>query len=101
MSTLRNYFTFVGEVSHFGLRALVDAFRAPFEWEFFVGQIEEIGWRSLPLILPAGFALGVVVSLHTRSTMVRFGAEAMIPAMQTGQRLSRWNERLVSFDRSQ
>ena len=77
------FFTFIGEVSSFGLKALVDAFRPPFEWEFFVFQIEEIGWQSLPLILAAGFALGVVLSMHTRGTLVQFGAEALIPSLQS------------------
>jgi hypothetical protein len=59
------------------------AFRPPFEWEFFVIQIEEIGWRSLPLILAAGFAFGVVLSLHTRATLVQIGAEGLIPNLQS------------------
>ena len=73
---LRDFFTFIGKVSCFGVKALVGAFQPPLEWEFFLGQIEEIGWRSLPLILAAGFALGVVMSMHTRGTLVQFGAEA-------------------------
>src|ERR1700685_1225173 len=80
---LRDFFTFIGKVSGFGLKALVGAFQPPLEWEFFVIQIEEIGWRSLPLILSAGFALGVVLSMHTRGTLVQFGAEALIPSLQS------------------
>ncbi len=38
------------------------------------------GWRSLPLIVTSGLAIGVVLSMHTRATMERFGAEALIPA---------------------
>ena len=72
------FFTFIGEVSSFGLKALVDAFWPPFEWEFFVIQIEEIGWQSLPLIFAAGLALGIVLSMHTRGTLVQFGTEATI-----------------------
>jgi phospholipid/cholesterol/gamma-HCH transport system permease protein len=58
-------------------------FRPPFEWEFFVIQIQEIGWQSLPLILAAGLALGIILSMHTRSTLVQFGAEVMIPTLQS------------------
>jgi hypothetical protein len=36
--------------------------------------------RSAPLILTAGFAIGIVLSMHTRASLERFGAEAMIPA---------------------
>jgi phospholipid/cholesterol/gamma-HCH transport system permease protein len=77
------FFTFIGEVSSFGLRGLVEAFPLPFEWEFFVSQIEEIGWRSLPLILATGFALGIVLSMHTRVTLLQFGAESLIPSLQS------------------
>ena len=36
--------------------------------------------RSAPLIAVAGFAVGVVLSMHTRASLERFGAETMIPA---------------------
>ena len=48
-----------------------------------LSQIAEIGWRSLPLVAAAGFAVGVVTTLHTRTTLVQFGAEAMIPNLQS------------------
>jgi phospholipid/cholesterol/gamma-HCH transport system permease protein len=70
----------VGEVSLFGLRALKEAFRPPYEFGETARHIFEIGWRSLPLIATAGFAIGVVLSMHTRASLERFGAEAMIPA---------------------
>jgi phospholipid/cholesterol/gamma-HCH transport system permease protein len=41
----------------------------------------EIGWRSLPLVMVSGFAIGIVLSLHTRSALVRFGSESLIPAV--------------------
>jgi phospholipid/cholesterol/gamma-HCH transport system permease protein len=41
-----------------------------------------VGSKSLPLVVPAGFALGTVMTLHTRSTLVTFGAGAMIPTVQ-------------------
>ncbi len=70
----------VGEVSLFGLRALVEAFRPPFELREIARHVFEIGWRSMPLIATSGFAVGVVLSMHTRASLERFGAEAMIPA---------------------
>jgi phospholipid/cholesterol/gamma-HCH transport system permease protein len=83
MRAITNFFTEAGEMSLFGLTALKDAFRPPYEWQYFLRQLVEIGWRSLPLILAAGLALGVVTTLHTRSTLVSFGAEAMIPSLQS------------------
>jgi phospholipid/cholesterol/gamma-HCH transport system permease protein len=70
----------VGDVSLFGLRALRDAFRPPFEFGEIARHVFEIGWRSAPLIATSGFAIGVVLSMHTRASLERFGAEAMIPA---------------------
>ncbi len=43
-------------------------------------QVYEIGWRSVPLIATSGFAVGVVLSMHTRASLERFGAESLIPA---------------------
>jgi len=70
----------VGAVSIFGLRALREAFRPPFEFGEIVRHVYEFGWRSAPLIATSGFAIGVVLSMHTRASLERFGAEAMIPA---------------------
>jgi phospholipid/cholesterol/gamma-HCH transport system permease protein len=64
----------------FGLRALIQALNPPFELREISRQVFEIGWRSAPLIATAGFAIGVVLSMHTRASLERFGAEAMIPA---------------------
>jgi phospholipid/cholesterol/gamma-HCH transport system permease protein len=69
-----------GEASAFTGRALRDAARPPFELGEFLRQLYELGWRSVPLVAASGVAIGVVMSLHTRSTLERFGAEAMIPA---------------------
>ena len=70
----------VGNVSLFGLRAIREAFRPPYELGEVARQVFEIGWRSLPLIATSGLAIGVVLSMHTRASLERFGAEAMIPA---------------------
>jgi phospholipid/cholesterol/gamma-HCH transport system permease protein len=43
-------------------------------------QLFELGCRSVPLIAASGFAVGVVLSMHTRASLARFGAEALIPA---------------------
>lgn len=69
-------------MSLFGLRVIMDAFRTPFEWEQIPLQIAEVGAKSLLLILASGFALGTVMAFHTRSTLVAFGATAMIPSVQ-------------------
>ena len=69
-----------GSISAFAMRAIRVAFQSPFELREVVRQIYMAGWRSLPLVMTSGFAIGVVLSMHTRATMERFGAEALIPA---------------------
>src|SRR5918996_2164632 len=78
-ATLR-FFEFAGDLAAFGGRALVDAFRPPYELGEVARHISQFGLRSMPLIVTSGFAIGVVLSMHTRATLARFGAEAMIPS---------------------
>jgi phospholipid/cholesterol/gamma-HCH transport system permease protein len=73
-------FEWIGGLTAFGLRAIRDAFRRPWEIPEILRQLYEVGWRSIPLIAASGFAVGTVLSLHTRASLERFGAEAMIPA---------------------
>src|SRR5688572_2750386 len=76
----RTLFAHAGLIGSFGGQAILVAFQRPFEFREIVRQIYMIGWRSLPLVAMSGLAIGVVLSMHTRATMERFGAESMIPA---------------------
>ena len=69
-----------GHAVAFAGRAILEMFRPPFEIKETARQLYEVGWRSLPLIAVAGFAVGIVLSMHTRASLERFGAEALIPA---------------------
>jgi phospholipid/cholesterol/gamma-HCH transport system permease protein len=68
-----------GSISAFAMRAVRVTFQAPFELGEVVRQVYMVGWRSLPLVVTSGLAIGVVLSMHTRPTIERFGAE-LIPA---------------------
>ncbi|HZU24498.1 MAG TPA: ABC transporter permease [Bryobacteraceae bacterium] len=69
----------VGELGIFGLKAVRESIRPPFEGAEIIHQLYEIGWRSGPLVMVSGFAFGVVLAMETGASMARFGAEAMIP----------------------
>jgi phospholipid/cholesterol/gamma-HCH transport system permease protein len=69
-----------GELALFAWRAARDAITPPFEFRETIRQLYELGLRSAPLIAVSGVAVGVVLSMHTRASLERFGAEAMIPA---------------------
>jgi len=69
-----------GDTARFAGRAILESIRPPFELRETLRQLFELGCRSVPLIAVSGFAIGVVLSMHTRSSLARFGAEALIPA---------------------
>jgi phospholipid/cholesterol/gamma-HCH transport system permease protein len=79
LRALRNMFAWLGDVAGFGFRGLWRALHPPFELAEIARQTYEVGSRSLPLIAAAGFAVGAVLSMHTRASLERFGAESLIP----------------------
>jgi phospholipid/cholesterol/gamma-HCH transport system permease protein len=70
-----------GEFGVFCSRVAKAMFSLPFEWSEFVRQVDAAGSKSLPLIALAGSATGVVMSLQSRASLVRFGAKTMLPTM--------------------
>jgi phospholipid/cholesterol/gamma-HCH transport system permease protein len=69
-----------GALALFAGRAVVEAARPPYEPGEILRHVYQFGLRSAPLIITSGFAIGAVLSMHTRASLERFGAEAMIPA---------------------
>jgi phospholipid/cholesterol/gamma-HCH transport system permease protein len=79
-TAVTSLFTTTGEVSLFGFRAAGGIFTPPYEFRETIRQLYELGLKSAPLIAVSGLAVGVVLSMHTRASLERFGAESMIPA---------------------
>jgi phospholipid/cholesterol/gamma-HCH transport system permease protein len=69
-----------GDLGVFAWQVMRSAVRRPFEGRELIRQLDEIGSRSLPLVALAGSAIGAVLALETRSSLVRFGAKSMLPA---------------------
>src|SRR5579859_728833 len=70
----------VGELGSFFWGVLRAAVTPPFQVAEFVRQLDEIGAKSFPLVALAGSAIGVVLALEAHSSLVRFGARALLPA---------------------
>jgi len=70
-----------GELGVFCARVAKSMFTLPFEWSEFLRQMDSAGSKSLPLVALAGAATGVVLSLQSRASLVRFGAKSMLPTM--------------------
>src|SRR5438128_564332 len=70
-----------GELGMFFARLMRAALVPPYEFQELVRQCDAIGSKSLPLVALAGAATGVVLSLETHDSLVRFGARSMLPAV--------------------
>src|SRR5947209_646281 len=74
-------FEWFGEMGHFFAHLVRTAVTPPYEGRELLRQMDAIGTRSLPLVALAGAAIGVVLSLHTRDSLVRFGAKSLLPTL--------------------
>jgi phospholipid/cholesterol/gamma-HCH transport system permease protein len=78
---LVRFFEWFGNLSMFCGRLLRAGFTPPYEVREFVHQFDELGSKSLPLVALAGAATGVVLTLSTRDSLIRFGAKSFLPAV--------------------
>src|SRR6202163_1450511 len=69
-----------GDLGSFSWKVICSALTKPFELREIIRQFDEIGSKSLPLVALAGAAVGTVLALESRSSLVRFGAKSMLPA---------------------
>ena len=76
-----NCLEWFGGIAEFFFQMVRSAARTPFEGRELLRQMDEIGAKSLPLVALAGAAIGVVLSLHTRDSLIHFGAESILPAL--------------------
>ncbi|MDX1438540.1 MAG: ABC transporter permease [Rubricoccaceae bacterium] len=67
-------FMFTGEF-------FVRFWRRPFEAKETLNQMDEVGSKSFILTSIVGLSIGVVLSMQSRGTLARFGAEAFLPSM--------------------
>jgi len=75
------FFEWFGNLTMFCGRLVRAAFTPPYEVREFVHQFDELGSKSLPLVALAGAATGVVLTLSTRDSLIRFGAKSFLPAV--------------------
>jgi phospholipid/cholesterol/gamma-HCH transport system permease protein len=77
---LLNFVAAAGDLGIFGAKATRELFRPPFEIGEWSRQILDLGSRSIPLIVVAGLALGVVMAMDARTSLGRFGGQGLVPA---------------------
>ena len=81
MVLFKNTFNEVGRVSLFTKRFFKEIFTTSFEMKEFLWQCYAIGYKSLPLVSITGFIMGLVLTIQSRPTLAKFGAESWIPGM--------------------
>ncbi len=68
----------VGALGSFAGEFFRRFWRRPFEGRELFNQMDEAGTKSLVLVLVTGLSIGVVLSMQSRGTLARFGAEAVL-----------------------
>jgi phospholipid/cholesterol/gamma-HCH transport system permease protein len=71
----------IGGLAIFSGRFFRAVFRPPFETKELIKQTYEVGVRSFGLVAIVGIVIGAVLTMQSRPTMIKFGAEAFVPAM--------------------
>ena len=79
-SPINGFLEWFGELGIFVWQVMRAAVRRPFEGRELIRQLDEVGSKSLPLVALAGAAIGAVLALESRYSLVRFGAKSMLPA---------------------
>ena len=78
---LKNIFNDAGNVTQFTLRFFKELFKPTFQFREFSRQCFAVGYRTLPLISITGFIMGLVLTIQSRPTLLKFGAESWLPSM--------------------
>jgi phospholipid/cholesterol/gamma-HCH transport system permease protein len=78
---LKETFNDVGNITLFAARFFKEVIKPPYEIKEFMKQCYVIGYKSLPLVTITGFIMGLVLTLQSRPTLAKFGAESWLPSM--------------------
>lgn len=75
-----SFFEWFGNLGIFSWKVLCAAVTPPYEWRELIRQLDEVGSKSFPVVVMAGSAIGVIISLEARYSLSRFGAKSMFPS---------------------
>lgn len=77
---LNSLLEWFGELGMFIWQVLRSTTRRPFEGLELLRQLDEVGSKSLPMVAMAGAAIGAVLALESRHSLIQFGAKSLLPA---------------------
>ncbi len=78
---LDDFFIEVAELTRFTGKFFRNVFLPPYEFSEILKQSFIIGYKSLSLVAVTGFIMGLVLTIQSRPTLARFGAESWLPGM--------------------
>lgn len=81
VSLIKEQLNQAGKFSMFTGRFFSELFVPPFQFNEFIRQCYTIGYKSLALVSITGFIMGLVLTIQSRPTMTKFGAESWLPSM--------------------
>jgi phospholipid/cholesterol/gamma-HCH transport system permease protein len=74
-------FLTLSSLAMFTLRFFKEVFHPPYEFKELTKQSFLIGYKSFPLVATTGFIIGLVLTIQSRPTLAKFGADSWLPAM--------------------
>lgn len=77
----KRVFSNIGALAQFAGRFFIEVFRPPLETKEIVKQTFDVGVRSFKLVAVVAIVIGAVLTMQSRPTMIKFGAESFVPAM--------------------
>jgi phospholipid/cholesterol/gamma-HCH transport system permease protein len=78
---LKHTFADIGSATLFAKKFFKEVLIPPYEANEFLKQCYLVGYKSLPLVAITAFIMGLVLTLQSRPTLVKFGAESWLPGM--------------------
>lgn len=75
------FFSDITDIARFTGKFFKTLFLPPYEFRELVKQCYMVGWKSLGLVGITGFIMGFVLTMQSRPTLAKFGAESWLPAM--------------------
>ena len=77
-SYILNIFVGFGEVCIFLYKATIATFSRPFNSKLVLEQIDEIGFKSIPIVIASSMAIGMVMVVQLAWGFVNFGAKGLV-----------------------
>lgn len=80
-SIFKRFFLEITSLTIFTLRFFKEVLKPPYEINELLKQSFLIGYKSFPLVGITGFIIGLVLTIQSRPTLLKFGAVSLLPAM--------------------